>query len=149
MSIDVFIRDVHPTRKVQPCTVCHGTQKYEDYGYCPYCDDGTEEVYEYPEGAEPVNMANGNAFVLLEAIDKQFNPKDPCGYWDESRMSVILVVIDAMIATGAYDYLVRRPRVEGNTIIAGIDEEYLNRRLTQIRELILTARKMGKTVAYA
>jgi len=98
---------------------------------------------------EPISMGNTNAATVVAAIDKQFNPKDPCGYWDRDRMSVVLTVVEAMLATDAYDFLVRETEVEGRITHVGIDSVYLKQRLEQIKNIILAARKAGKTVAYA
>lgn len=149
MSISIFVRDVDSQLVEKCCPECNGSGQAEDGLDCYFCDDGYFTEYVYPEGMEPINMSIVNAAVVLKAIDKRFDPKDPCGYWDRDRMSVVLAVVEAMLATDAYDFLVRETKVEGRITHVGIDSSYLKQRLEQIKNIILAARKAGKTVAYA
>lgn len=149
MSISIFVRDVDSQLVKKCCPECSGSGHAEDGLDCYFCDDGYFTEYVYPEGMEPINMSSVNAAVVLTAIDKRFDPKDPCGYWDRDRMSVVLAVVEALLATDAYDFLVRETKVEGRITHVGIDSVYLKQRLEQIKNIILAARKAGKTVAYA
>ena len=149
MTISIFVRDVDPGFSKSICNECNGYGYIADGSECFACDAGYVTDYVYPDGMEPISMGNTNAATVIAAIDKQFNPKDPCGYWDRDRMSVVLAVVDAMLATDAYDFLVRDTKVEGRVTHIGIDSSYLKHRLEQIRGMILAARKAGKTVAYA
>ena len=149
MTISIFVRDVDPQFVEECCPECNGSGQAADGLDCYSCDDGYFTEYVYPDGMEPINMSNDNAAVVLRAIDKQFSPKDPCGYWDQDRMSVVLTVVDAMLATDAYDFLVRDTKVEGRVTHVGIGAAYLKHRLEQIKTLVLAARKAGKTVGYA
>lgn len=149
MSISIFVRDVDPQLVKKCCPECNGSGHAADGLDCYFCDDGYFTEYVYPEGMEPISMSNVNAATVIAAIDKQYNPQDPCGYWDRDRMSVVLTVVEAMLATDAYDFLVRETRVDGRITHVGIDSTYLKHRLEQIRGMIFAARKAGKTVAYA
>jgi hypothetical protein len=149
MTISIFVRDVDSQLVKKCCPECSGSGHAADGLDCYFCDDGYFTEYVYPEGMEPISMGNTNAATVIAAIDKQFNPKDPCGYWDRDRMSVVLTVVEAMLATDAYDFLVRETEVEGRITHVGIDSVYLKQRLEQIKNIILAARKAGKTVAYA
>ena len=149
MTISIFVRDVDPAFSKEACDECNGRGYLPDESVCFACDAGYVTEYVYPEGMEPISMSNTNAATVIAAIDKQFNPKDPCGYWDQDRMSAVLTVVDAVLATDAYDFLVRDTKVEGRVTHVGIDAAYLKQRLEQIRGMILAARKAGKTVAYA
>ena len=149
MTISIFVRDVDSQLVKKCCTECNGSGHAEDGLDCYFCDDGYFTEYVYPEGMEPINMGNVNAAVVLKAIDKRFSPRDPCGYWDRDRMSVVLTVVEAMLATDAYEFLVRKTKSYGNVTELGIDKYYLETRLNQIKTLILAARAAGKTVAYA
>lgn len=149
MSISVFVRDVDSQLVKKCCPECNGSGHAADGLDCYFCDDGYFTEYVYPGGMEPINMSSVNAAVVLKAIDKRFDPKDPCGYWDRGRMSVVLAVVEAMLATDAYDFLVRETKVEGRITHVGIDSVYLKHRLEQIRGMVFAARKAGKTVAYA
>lgn len=149
MSISIFVRDVDPEFSKDTCDECNGRGYLPDGSECFACHAGYVTEYVYPEGMEPISMSNVNAATVIAAIDKQFNPQDPCGYWDRDRMSVVLAVVEAMLATDAYDFLVRETKVEGRITHVGIDSTYLEHRLEQIKAMILAARKAGKTVAYA
>jgi len=149
MTISIFVRDVDPEFSMKVCGECNGHGYIADGAECFACYNGRVTEYVYPEGMEPISMSNVNAATVIAAIDKQFNPKDPCGYWDRDRMSVVLAVVEAMLATDAYDFLVRDTKVEGRVTHMGIDSSYLKQRLEQIKSMILAARKAGKTLGYA
>jgi hypothetical protein len=98
--------------------------------------DGSQCYHYVTDPAAPeVNMANGNAFMVLDlALGREFGEMDYVGAIDHRRLSAFIDRLDSLILTARFSM--------------GADE-YLPTRLSQLREVALYARYNGYCVVWS
>lgn len=119
----------------------------------PFEDDPdyTEEVPLAP--FLEINMANDNAQAFLEQLG--YHDSDLCGTWKVDDLDIIFRKLMCLLNTKSKDELTSKtidtPASSGKMRIIefGRDEEYVNRRLSQLLQLVQAARSHGFNVNYS
>lgn len=122
---------------------------YEEY--YPFADSPDPEARAFKD-TRPVapffdlNMANGNAMDLMEAVGI---PQNYCGSMTPAAAKQLLPDVILLLGNNAGVMQLVEPTVrEGNMIYCGRDSEYVTRRLTQLATLLALAVKYDKTIVW-
>jgi len=155
MSVTLYVKDAPSHKEKVVCHCVEEARAFDGSKADPECwaCEGTGEVQEdVYEGAQPLNMSNGNAVAILRLLG--FEGDDLyCGQIELAEIPKVRRKIMALRASsGARSSAIRMPsdtQASPNAcrvFESGLDDSYVLARLEGIEALLMQAQSLGTSV---